>query len=364
MTLPRFELDLDVPALTTDPLWMIGPRSLFADRISPDLEFIVVPPRQAPALKGRWEADPAPRTTADYRSRKDKVLPWRAAQAAKATPKLPEGCYLLDIRDRDLANWSHALNQGLVLALKARDLCREHGAPDPVIVVTTTCFSKVVGFFEKLGFGVLRTDEAVTAPLITYTEDRRTVLRYFNRAWAEPHLGTLADAIAGHDPGVGRSIFISRRDGRAIANIDVIQPMLEARGFDTVYPEEHSLEVQFQMIHRAERIVAIHGAGLAPLLFRRDEQGPLQFVEIFSASHITPFFKELSSHVNCDYRAVRGVPDPATLPAAYDPETSPREFAKSHSLRPFQVDPVSLEVALGADPFGELKAGKRPQGLA
>ena len=74
--------------------------------------------------------------------------------------------------------------------------------------------------------------------------------------------------------------------------------------------------------------------------------------------------RQMAVHIPCDYRAVRAIPDPSTLPAAYDPGTVPSDFAKAHSLKPFRIDPVSLEVALGPDPIGELLAGKRPLGLA
>ncbi|MEM1379443.1 MAG: glycosyltransferase family 61 protein [Pseudomonadota bacterium] len=362
MSLPRFHIPLEVPSLTDPTSWMIGPRSLFADRMRADVEFIATPPRTFPPLKGSFDAAPEPRPTGDYRGRKDKLLPWKSG--AQETPSIPEGRYLFDIRGRGLGNWSHALNQGLVLSLKVRDLLRDHGGADPIIVLSTACFSKVTAYFERLGFETIVTDDPLTAPQVVYTEDNRTVLRFFNRTWSEPHLGLIADSIRDTDPGTGDSIFISRKDGRMIANIDQIEPMLTADGFTTVYMEDHSLEEQFAMIHRARRIVAIHGAGLAPLLFRRKEEGPLQFIEIFSASHVTPFFRQMADHLECSYRAVRAVPDPATLPAAYDPETSVSEFAKAHSLKAFHVDPVSLEVALGPDPIGDLLGGKRPVGLA
>lgn len=68
-----------------------------------------------------------------------------------------------------------------------------------------------------------------------------------------------------------RRVYISRRKTgtRTLANEPELERLLHARGFETHFMEEYSLAKQARLIHEAELVVGIHGAGLANLLFAR-----------------------------------------------------------------------------------------------
>jgi capsular polysaccharide biosynthesis protein len=71
--------------------------------------------------------------------------------------------------------------------------------------------------------------------------------------------------------GFSRRIYISRRKTgtRTIANETDLELLLRMHRFETHSMEEYPLAKQAQLIHEAETIVAVHGAGLANLLFAR-----------------------------------------------------------------------------------------------
>jgi len=77
-----------------------------------------------------------------------------------------------------------------------------------------------------------------------------------------------------------RRIFISRRKTgtRTIANERELEPLLRNHRFETHSMEEYSLARQAQLIHEAEIIVAMHGAGLANLVFARPGTQVVEFV--------------------------------------------------------------------------------------
>lgn len=71
--------------------------------------------------------------------------------------------------------------------------------------------------------------------------------------------------------GAARRIFITRRNTgtRTIVNEIELENLLHTHHFETHSMEEYPLSKQAQLIHEAELIVGMHGAGLANLLFAR-----------------------------------------------------------------------------------------------
>lgn len=68
-----------------------------------------------------------------------------------------------------------------------------------------------------------------------------------------------------------RRVFISRQKfdtpKRRIANIDVIEPLLQSYGFEPVILEDLSVIEQIRLFSQAEAVIGVHGAGLANMMF-------------------------------------------------------------------------------------------------
>jgi capsular polysaccharide biosynthesis protein len=77
-----------------------------------------------------------------------------------------------------------------------------------------------------------------------------------------------------------RRIYIARKNTgtRRVANEAELDRLLESHGFETHSMENYTLAKQARLIRESETIVAIHGAGLANLLFARPGTAVVEIV--------------------------------------------------------------------------------------
>jgi len=141
---------------------------------------------------------------------------------------------------------------------------------------------------------------------------------------------------------IPRRVFLSRQDSRKVSNISEIEALLARYGFVTIFPENISPGDQFRLFREAETIVAIHGAGMALLLYRPEAARLRQIVEIMPCGHMTDFYREMAQQVGCGWIGVRGRIKPGYLPAAY---LGPGHSFTRYSLDDFEVDPHALALA-------------------
>ncbi|MFC3169180.1 glycosyltransferase family 61 protein [Paracoccus fontiphilus] len=139
-----------------------------------------------------------------------------------------------------------------------------------------------------------------------------------------------------------KRIFLARRKQRAISNQAQIEALLHPLGYSTVYPEDLPISDQFRLFNTAEQIVAVHGAGLAPLLYRHLESPLRYLVEILPCGHMTDFFRLMAQQVGCSWIGVRGRLKPEYIQCSYKRQG----IFNQYSLDSFEVDPVSLERAI------------------
>ena len=125
-------------------------------------------------------------------------------------------------------------------------------------------------------------------------------------------------------------------------HVVLVDPRRHPLGYVTVYPEDLSVEDQFQLFNTAEQIVAVHGAGLGPLLYRHPNSPLRHLVEILPCGHMTDFFRLMAQQVGVPWTGVRGRLKPEYVAPAYQMQN----FFKQYSLDNFEVDPESLERAL------------------
>ena len=83
-----------------------------------------------------------------------------------------------------------------------------------------------------------------------------------------------------HQPGPPMPrIYISRRKAtrRYVTNEDAVVDIVEKYGFTTVYLEEYSFREQVRMVHQAECLITIHGAGLTHIAFMQPGAKAMEF---------------------------------------------------------------------------------------
>ena len=101
-------------------------------------------------------------------------------------------------------------------------------------------------------------------------------------------------------------IFLTRKAGskRSLSNYKEIEQFVTERGFKVIDTENLSLNEQISIFSKAAQVIAIHGAGVTNIMFRRN--AALQFLEIFPADYITPCFYIFARDLGYDYACVIG----------------------------------------------------------
>ncbi len=96
-----------------------------------------------------------------------------------------------------------------------------------------------------------------------------------------------------------KKIFISREltTRRRILNEDKLFGRLKSLGFKKYNLEALSIEEQISLFYDAEVVFALHGAGLANLIYCENAS----VIEVFPHNRVKPTFYFLSKSRNCDY---------------------------------------------------------------
>jgi hypothetical protein len=99
--------------------------------------------------------------------------------------------------------------------------------------------------------------------------------------------------IPNHLDNYSNRIFLTRkRNGpRSIANMDQIEPILREYGFRIIDAAELSIAEQIDEFSKTRYLVAIHGAGMTNMSFRRD--APLSVLEIHLATWVNEDFRNM-----------------------------------------------------------------------
>jgi hypothetical protein len=89
-----------------------------------------------------------------------------------------------------------------------------------------------------------------------------------------------------------------------LENEPEIRQALASVGFEAVDTDGLSLDEQISMFAETSSVVAVHGAGLANLIFRIG--GPLRLLELFPADYTSPQFAWLADEFGFQYDAIAG----------------------------------------------------------
>lgn len=103
-----------------------------------------------------------------------------------------------------------------------------------------------------------------------------------------------------------KKLFITRNkeSGRSLTNLDSIEKMMREQNFTIIDCNELTIKQQMQYFKSAEIIVAIHGAALANIIYRRSK--PLHILEIFPEGFYNPCYYWMARQYGFNYTAIKG----------------------------------------------------------
>lgn len=270
---------------------------------------------------------------------KTKVLGPRTSTIAPTTDRP-----ILDLRAGHPENWAHFLNIHLaLLALAARTL--KVGPLGFCILLPRQTPGYVRALVDLLGLECLYTDDVVKGFGVEIGfEDWNCIRAIRSALLTDPGISPVAAALQdGTIPTADTPprLFVSRKGTRALTNEAEIAGLLAPAGFETVYMEELSTALQLRTLINARQVVAVHGAALAPLLYRGPEAEPVALIELFPVGHLTNVYRAVIAAQQGRWCGVRGHITPRNLSEIYK---LGQPYLK-HSLDTFTVDPEAVKIA-------------------
>jgi hypothetical protein len=333
-------VELQIEPYRYSASWLIGASTHAIDRFIPDVERIFQPEGQHIGGTITFRLDPlaslihAPRGS------------WRRRMVNRVRHLPPTDlgetiCF--DVRENGYFNWSHQVNYFLTLALAARSRI-EQGV---TIILPKRLPAIASALYQKFGFDVISTDGPVRGRNYFWSVTHTQVVHSGRQQLIAPFMAKFGQNLVPRLDLPPR-IFLSRRGTRSLLNEGEIETLLSARGFIKVYAEDLTLDEQFAMWRQATDVVAIHGAGMAPMQYRPHDAPALRLVELAPVGLMTRWFGLMCEQVGGKYIAVRARILPQYVEALYNPAP----FLKNCDDN-FAIDPRSLEVALETIAKGE-----------
>ncbi|MEL6645390.1 MAG: glycosyltransferase family 61 protein [Pseudomonadota bacterium] len=341
----KTDTTLDIAPYTAASASLITAPSFLIDRIQPDVEMIQLPARAAGG--GTLTFGQGPLTSAGR-------APRRRVFSRAAEPTTLSGRANFDFRHHDPANWAHFLTNHLPVFFF---LCDRLGLdPQHAQIVMP---SDTPGFIRRaaafFGLTLIYADGTLQGDGVVFDLDPWIALRAERANWVRlpaPRAALARGLLAGADADLPRKVFLSRRKTRALKNEAEVEGFLQPMGFQTIYPEDLSVADQFRLFNTAEHIVAIHGAGLAPLLYRRPSSALRSLVEILPCGHMTDYYRVIADQVGVPWVGVRG-----RIKASYvAPAYALKKRFRRYSLDNFEVDVASIKAAFALLDEGRVAA--------
>ncbi len=321
---------------TIDPFvtrshWLIGARTLLVDRAVPAFERMFLPPARSPGGTVTVRDDPRgrfPSTRTGLRALRHAFRPDRRPDALTGP--------IVDMRANSPQNFSHCL----VIHLPQCEIARSVLRSSFTVVLPYNTPRYIRDVFKLADLPVVSTDHDVAGETVSVEFSELEALKGGVGAIVRQLAERMRTSHASSTP-LPKKAFVARRGSRAITNQREIEEVLAARGYATLYAEDLAVADQFRLFDEADEIVGVHGAGLAPILYRSVDRPPLRLVEILPASHMTNLHRFFVDAVGGRYVGVRGRISKNDAAAAYG-----SAMYMHNSLDNFEVDPQSVVLAL------------------
>jgi capsular polysaccharide biosynthesis protein len=332
---------IDISPHQARPASLVTARSFLVDRVVPDCEIVSLPGKQiAGGQLGHSRGAVTLRPWGNHRP----FGRMRRRLAGEERTRRIRDRVVFDVRHRSPHNWAHWLTNHLPIVFRLA--AAEGLARSEILLVTPADIPGYVRTAAELfGLEVLAADSAIEGEGVTFEVRPWTAVRAARAEWVSaPEVRAVLDAAlaGGNAAPLPARIFLSRRKTRALSNEAEIERYLAARGYETIYPEDLAPADQIRLFREAEAIVAIHGAGLAPLLYVPPGGRLRQLVEILPVGHMSDAFRVIADQVGVRWIGVRGKIKPQYVAPAYRLDARFDAF----SLDSFEVDVASLDLAL------------------
>lgn len=335
-----------VPGFEVPQSIMFGHSTYLMDSFTPAIERIILPQRQVPPLPFSvrafaGQAGPALR------------IPPRAGRMTCIKAKLRHhfkqrkpvlrrpDVFLVDGRFTYDGNIAHIL-QSHVSPVRFAELLlgRQRGhVPRLHVVLRSRASMLARRLYKFLGIPVILYDGPVEGTIVTIKPMKRPYAVY-------PHV--LNESIPGCATDTPTRVYLSRRGPRSVVNEEEIVGLLQSRGFTRIFLEDLPFSQQLSIVRNAREIVAVHGAGIAWLVFKngipeagKEPRPRFSLVELFGAGFITNHYRHLVAALGGAWCCVRGQVTPEVIR-----DLDFRRRPRSHESDPFVVDPGALEEAL------------------
>ena len=210
----------------------------------------------------------------------------------------------ISLRDTGEENYFHFYNDVLSKLL----LLRDHSMLDQAahIVISQRLWEKhyFQTFLNKTWLGQLK----------WYVQQHDEWVRTKHVIFCKPYthtkkfLAELVDLVKPAFPGVSNNkILLTRGPGslRFIENEAEIFSVLQKYGFQKIDTNSLTLKEQIDLFYSASDVVAIHGAGITNIIFRKG--APLRLLELFHRNEYLPFHYIMLARIfGFGYAAIRG----------------------------------------------------------
>lgn len=308
-----------LPSFEAPRGWLVAEPTRLLDRAVPKLQEFWMPLARTVAGEFSLEVESGTsRPQAQGRVAALKSLATRLTNRGAATNDVVEALddtLIIDLRRRAPQNWAHATTNHLPLSLLIQS---ELGRPKSAftVVFPAQISKRIVEVYELVGFNAVTTDNPVRGTLCQYTLEPWIGSRGERHAIAKAGLAdTELFARVAEATIPAERLYVSRKDQRKLGNEAEVARYLEGRGYTRVYPEDFSAVEQLAMMTKATDFVAVHGAGLGPLLLRNALGGtaPYKLTEIFSPAHITDVYRVIAAQTGGTWTGVRGNVWPSLL---------------------------------------------------
>ena len=326
---------------TVDAGFLVTAQSFLIDRIKPDCEIIALPEKVMESGTLSWSVGPIEAVSEKGAEKGLRALISGGTQSVEIAP---EDHWIIDLRANSPSNWAHFLNNHLpTLFAVANGAGLDPARALAILPADAPRYIQAAAALFNITF--LMTNGSVKGHGVTCGIAPWGALRTARAGWVRlpAPQAALAAILAEPSPTpLPKKVFLTRKNTRTLSNISEIEGVLGARGFQTILPETLSPADQFRLFLNAEEIVAIHGAGLAPLLYSTPELGPKKLIELLPCGHMTDVYRVMASDVGCGWVGVRGRIKGEYIPHVYKTD---KPAYVLHSMDSFEVDPVSLEYA-------------------
>lgn len=332
--------DVTLDGLHIPAGWLITPRSFLVDRIVPrceEVKLIATETGGGPVRINVGDQVFAPLLGRGLKSRLRRLQ-------RQPTIRLDQQP-VLDLRAGHPGNWAHFLNIHLAfLALAARTLSLNPSAFCVLLPAGTPQYIRTLA--DIIDLQCVYTDYEVTGYGVRMDFDDWNCIRGIRcNLLTDPTVSPVAAKL--RDGTIKRQdspqkLFLSRKSTRNLTNEDEITDLLSTHGFQKIYMEDLSPELQLSYLLNAQEVVAIHGAALAPMLYRDHNCSPIKLIELFPVGHLTNVYRAVVAAQDGRWCGVRGHINKQNIEHIYRLDQPYME----HSLEAFSVDPTSVEIAL------------------